>query len=122
MYDQYSQTWSATSDFSSDYNITISIYERQTFLILEFKIKLRFELDLIIAAERVDDFNYKILLRQAKNEFPIARMRILVSKNGSSFLYDLKAETNLKRFNTQSRYLFFIVIVFGVYIMFDFSL
>ncbi len=64
--------------------------------------KHKFNLDLIIATERVDDFNYKIYLKQTKNDFPIARMRILISKNGSAFVYDLKAENNLKRFNTLS--------------------
>jgi hypothetical protein len=55
-------------------------------------------------AEKVNEFSYRINFIQEGNFYPIARMKFLVSKNGSEFMYDLNAENNIKIFSIPSIY------------------
>ena len=58
--------------------------------------------DLFISTEKIDNSNYK--LRISPTSYPLAKVRVFVSKNGSDFLIDSKAESGFNRFNIPSNF------------------
>jgi hypothetical protein len=55
--------------------------------------------------DKIDNTNYKLII--SPTNFPISRIRVLVSKNGSGYVNDLKAEYGFNRYNLPSIYFLF---------------
>jgi|LakMenEpi03Aug12_release.lakeMendotaPanAssembly.Ray.scaffolds.fasta_scaffold1458024_2 hypothetical protein len=52
--------------------------------------------------DKIDNTNYKLII--SPTNYPISRIRVLVSKNGSGYVNDLKAEYGFNRYNHLSIY------------------
>ena len=56
--------------------------------------------DLVLSIEKIDSSNYKLIILPPN--YPISKVRVLVSKSDSDYVNDLKAELGFNRYNIPS--------------------